>query len=245
MTTNFITFYLIIVLITGPFFYFLPIPTTLLWDEILLAKILNQAPTIFLMSYLLFLRKKVKQLDIFVLLIVFLALNVFPEAYYYFINPKIIFSVIVVHNTVSYVLLIALLLRKNFSFKKELFLYAFLLSGLITLGFSFSAYSIFQVYLLPQPIVFFILILFIIIAISVIFLSFFAEKPFQRNWYEMILGIIFLLLVDIYTYSCVFVFETDPILLFTFGKIFVSIGTLLLADSVLRRVIKNNASLVL
>lgn len=247
MTTNFVSFYLIIVLITGPFFQFLPMPVeNLLWDEILLAKILNQAPTIFLLVYLLFQTKKLKHYDIFIVLIAFLAACIVSEIYYYFVSPQVLLIFSIAHNTLTYFILIILLLRRKIAFKdleKNVLLMAILLSGLVVLGFSFSAYGIYEEYFSSDITNFFISILFIISAVLVVFFSFFTEKPFQRNWYEVVIGIFLLVVVDIYTYSCFFVFNSAPTLLYTIGKVLFSTGVLLLVDGILRKKIKGETSL--
>ncbi len=238
MTTNFVTFYLIIVLITGPFFQFIPLSETLLWDEILLAKILNQAPTIFLLFYLLSQTKKIKQSNVFVLLIAFLFCGIFSEVYYYFIDPEICFIVVIIHNIFTYCILIFLLFFKKISFKnleKNILLSSTLLTGLVILAFSFSVFAIYKEYFSSKLSTFFILILFIISAISLVFLSFFIENPFQRSWYEIVIGIFSIVVVDIYTYSCIFVFNSAPNLLYTIGKIIFSVGLLLLVDGILRQ----------
>lgn len=246
MTTNFVTFYLIIVLITGPFFQFLSMPPeSLLWDEILLAKILNQAPTIFILGYLLFQAKKIKQYSIFMLLMAFLTSCIISEIYYYFVSPETLLYFSVGHNLLTYVILIFLLL-KIISFKetrKFVILPATIVSIFIALGFSFSAFSIYQEYFFSRPIIFLILISFIISATLIVFLSFFNEKPFQRNWYEIVIGLFLLVVVDIYTYSCFFVFNAPPTLLYTIGKVLFSAGILLLVDGILRKKIKESSLL--
>jgi hypothetical protein len=238
MRPNFVTFYLILVLITGPFFQFIPIsPENLFWDDILLGKVLNQAPTLFLLFHITFQAKKQPSL-VFLLFIAFLVSCIFSELYHYFINPDNVFLVIVAHNSFSYLILICLFYHKSKLLKrhdKAVFIRASIITGLIILCFSFSAHAIYMQYFQAYKTIFAILILFIICAIAVVFLSFFSEKPFQRTWYEIIIGTVLMILVDIYTYSCMFVFETSPNLLYTLGKVFFSVGILLLADGILRK----------
>lgn len=239
MTTNFVTFYLIIVLITGPFFQFIPISAeSLLWNDILLGKVLNQASTFFLLFYLIFKTKKTQSNHIFILFIAFLVSCIVPELYYYFINKDHLFLVIVLHNAISYFILISIYYSKGKlldNLDKNVFLSASLMTGLIVLCFSFSAHSIYLQYFQSHKTIFFILILFIICATATVFLSFFTTNPFQRSWYEIVIGTVLIILVDIYAFTCMFVFETQPNLLYTLGKVFFSLGILLLADGILRK----------
>lgn len=241
MNTNFVTFYLIIVAITGPFFQVMPIPYAekLLWSDILLGKVLNQVPTIFLVLYILFkTEKKTRSTKIFILLVLFLSSCIFLELYYYLVATSMVFITVVVHNTLSNIILMLIfyLKSKNVSiYDKKVFIYAFLLASLVTLLFSYSLYSIYITYFESRIITFFILTLFIITTIALVFCSFFAEKPFQRTWYEITIGVFLMIIVDIYTFSCIFAFETPPNLLFTVGKVCLSLGLLLLSDGILRK----------
>jgi hypothetical protein len=239
MTTNFVTFYLILVLITGPFFQFIPISTeSLLWNDILLGKILNQAPTVFLLIYIIFQTKKPQFNLVFILLISFLASCIIPELYYYFVNPDNVFLTIVAHNAVSYLILISLFYFKSKTLQntdRNVFLPASLAIGLITVCFIFSIYHIYVQYFQAHKLIFLVLNLFIVTAILVVVFSFFTEKPFQRTWYEIVVGVFLMVCVDIYTFTCMFVFDTIPTLLYTVGKIFFSVGVLFLVDGILRK----------
>lgn len=241
MTSNFVTFYLIIVLITGPFFQFLPIPASLKWDEILLAKMLNQAPIVFLLGYLIFQAKKINNKINYLLLIAFLVTCILSEIYYYFLSPENNFTAVVINNIVSYCIISAILLRKIKSFKaiqNNIFYYAIGISMLVLFGFSFSAYNIFKEYFIEKTFICIILLTFIFTATTIVFLSTLTHEPFRRLWFETIIGILGIVVVDVYTYNCLFVFNTEPTLIFTIGKIFFSIGILLFADSSLRKYFK-------
>ncbi len=237
MTANFVTFYLIIVLITGPFFQYLPVATYLKWDEVLLAKILNQAPTIFLLGYLIFPLNEEKRKVIW-LLILFLISCIIPEVYHYVIHPDNQFLVVVVSNIVSYVILLSIFLSKKNSTNKapkSVWASAIGFTILVAASFSFSGIEIFQYYMPARPFTFLILISFLLIASFLVFLSFFVNRPFKRTWYELVIGMLAIVTVDIYVYSCFFVLNSQPNLLYTYGKVFFSIGLLLVVDGLSRQ----------
>lgn len=237
MTANFVTFYLIIVLITGPFFQYLPVATYLKWDEVLLAKVLNQAPTVFLLGYLAFPLTKAKQLSTY-LLIAFLITCITPEIYHYIIHPDNQFVVIVSNNIISYCILGWIFLSRKISFNKiskPVWVAAIGSILLMIVSFSFSVVKIFQHYLPSRPFGFIIVLTFMVIASLLVFLSFLTVSPFKRAWYEIVCGIIFLVIVDIYVYSSFFVFNEAPKLLFTYGKVLFSIGLLLIIDGISRQ----------
>lgn len=234
MTANFVTFYLIIVLITGPFFQYLPVATYLKWDEVLLAKILNQAPTVFLLGYLTFPLSKEKT-KITWLLILFLVSSIIPEVYHYIIHPDNQFTVIVFNNIVSYAILLSILLHKNSKASKLVWGCAVGFTMLVAAAFSFSGMAIFQYYLPARPYTFLILISFLLIAILLVFLSFFFNRPFKRAWYELVVGMLSIVTVDIYVYTCFFVLNSQPNLLYTYGKVLFSIGLLLIVDGISRQ----------
>ena len=237
MTANFVTFYLIIVLITGPFFQYLPVATYLKWDEVLLAKTLNQAPTIFLLGYLIFPLNEEKRKVIW-LLILFLISCIIPEVYHYIIHPDNQFIVVVVSNIVSYVILLSIFLSKKNSTNnapKSVWACAIGFTILVAAAFSFSGIEIFQYYIPARPFTFLILISFLLIASFLVFLSFFVNRPFKRTWYELVIGILAIIAVDIYVYSCFFVLNSQPNLLYTYGKVFFSIGLLLVVDGLSRQ----------
>lgn len=237
MTANFVTFYLILVLITGPFFQFLPVATYLKWDEVLLAKTLNQAPTIFLLGYLIFPLNREKRKVIY-LLILFLISCIIPEIYHYIIHQDTQFVVIVSNNIISYCILGSIFLGSKSSFdkiSKKVWMTA-IGSFLLTItSFSFSAIKIFQYYLPSRPFGFFIVIAFMVIASLIVFFSFLTLSPFKRAWYEIVYGTIFLVVVDIYVYTSLFIFNGPPEHLFTYGKVLFSVGLLLLVDGILRQ----------
>jgi len=237
MTANFVTFYLIIVLITGPFFQYLPVATYLKWDEVLLAKILNQAPTVFLLGYLTFPLSKEKG-KITWLLILFLISSIIPEVYHYVIHPDNQFIVIVVNNIVSYTILLSIFLNKNSSLNKaskSVWACAVGFTTLIAAAFSFSGTAIFQYYMPARPYTFLILISFLLIATLLVFLSFFVNRPFKRAWYELVSGMLSIVMVDIYVYTCFFVLNSQPNLLYTYGKVLFSVGLLLVVDGISRQ----------
>lgn len=237
MTSNFVTFYLILVLITGPFFQYLPVATYLKWDEVLLAKIINQAPTVFLLSYLAFPLTKAKRISTY-LLILFLISCIIPEVYHYIIHPDNQFVVIVSNNIVSYCIIGWIFLSQHPPFdkiSKPVWLTAIGFFLLMLISFSFSAIKIFQLYLPDRPFGFLIVIAFMIIASLLVFFSFLADSPFKRAWYEIVCGIILLVLVDIYVYSSFFIFNGPPEHLFTYGKVIFSVGILLLVDGISRQ----------
>lgn len=237
MTSNFVTFYLIIVLITGPFFQFLPMPVFLKWDEILLAKMLNQAPTFFLLGFLIFQAKKISNKINYLLLIAFLITCIFSETYYYFISPENNFLAVVINNIISYCIISVILIRKIKSFKtiqNNILYYAIGISMLVLFGFSFSAHNIIKEYFIEQTFICIILLTFIFTATTIIFLSVLTHEPLKRLWFETIIGILGIVVVDVYTYNCMFVFNSEPLLVFTIGKIFFSTGILLFVDSTLR-----------
>lgn len=237
MTANFVTFYLILVLITGPFFQYLPVATYLKWDEVLLAKILNQAPTIFLLGYLIFPLNEEKRKVIW-LLILFLISCIIPEVYHYIIHPDNQFVVIVVSNIISYLILLSIFLSKKSSFNKapkSVWASAIGFTILVVAAFSFSGIEIFQYYMPARPFTFLILITFLLIASFLVFLSFFVNRPFKRTWYELVIGMLAIITVDIYVYSCFFVLNSQPNLLYTYGKVLFSIGLLLVVDGLSRQ----------
>lgn len=237
MTANFVTFYLIIVLITGPFFQYLPVTTYLKWDEVLLAKILNQAPTVFLLGYLTFPLSKEKAKKTW-LLILFLISSIIPEVYHYIIHPDNQFMIVVVNNIVSYAILLSILLNKINSFNKapkSVWAFAIGFTMLVAVAFSFSGTAIFQYYLPARPYTFMILISFLLIATLLIFLSFFFNRPFKRVWYELVIGMLSIVTVDIYVYTCFFVLNSQPNLLYTYGKVLFSVGLLLIVDGISRQ----------
>lgn len=237
MTANFVTFYLILVLITGPFFQYLPVATYLKWDEVLLAKILNQAPTVFLLGYLAFPLNKPKRKST-LLLVLYLITCIIPEIYHYIIHPDNQFITIVINNIVSYVILGWILLGKKNAFDKiakPIWVCAIGFSSLVFLAFGIAGFEIYQYYIPARPITFLILITFMIAATTIIFLSFLVIRPFRRSWYEIISGVICMVLVDIYIYICFFVINSQPELLYTYGKILFSVGLLLVVDGVSRQ----------
>jgi hypothetical protein len=237
MTANFVTFYLIIVLITGPFFQYLPVATFLKWDEVLLAKVLNQAPTVFLLGYLAFPLTKAKQISTY-LLILFLISCIIPEIYHYIIHPDNQFVVIVSNNIVSYCIIGWIFLGQKTPFdkiSKNVWITAIGFFLLTILSFSFSAVKIFQHYLPNRPFGFLVVITFMIIASLLVFFSFFTASPFKRAWYEIVGGIILLVVVDIYVYSSFFIYNGPPEHLFTYGKVLFSVGLLLLVDGISRQ----------
>lgn len=208
MTANFATFYLIIVIITGPFFQYLPMATYQKWDEVLLAKILNQASTIFLLGYLLFPLNKSRKRVIW-LLMLFLISCIMSEIYHYIIHPDNQFVVIVSNNIVSYCILGWIFLSRKVPFakiSKPVWVTAIGFFLLIIISFSVSAIKIFQHYLPNRPLGFFIVITFMLIASLLVLFSFLTVSPFKRAWYEIVCGMIFLVLVDIYVYTSFFIF---------------------------------------
>ncbi|CAH0996706.1 hypothetical protein EMA8858_02840 [Emticicia aquatica] len=245
MTSNFVTFYLIIVLITSPFFQFLPINhDSLKWDDLLLAKMLNQAPIVFLLGYLISQVKKSKKKDIYSLLIAFLLTCIATEAYHFFIHPDNLFIVIVLNNIASYIILSAVFFKKINAIKKverKIVFYAIGVSIIVLIGFSFSFFEIYKTYFSDRLQVFVVLASFIFVAIIIAFLCVLVDNPFKRTWYETIIGVLCLLIVDIYTYSCFFVFNIQPKLLYTYGKVIFSVGILLIVDGVLRKNLKNKS----
>ncbi len=237
MTANFVTFYLIIVLITGPFFHYVSVATYLKWDEVLLAKILNQASTVFLLGYLLFPLNKSKKRVIW-LLILFLISCIIPEIYYYIIHPDNQFVVIVSNNIVSYCILGWIFLSRKVPFSKiskPVWVTAIGFFLLIILSFSVSAIKIFQNYLPNRTLGLFILVTFMLIASLLVLFSCLTVSPFKRAWYEIVCGMIFLVLVDIYVYTSFFIFNSSPEYLFTYGKVLFSVGLLLLVDGISRQ----------
>lgn len=242
MTANFVTFYLIILLITGPFFQYIPIPESLNWDEVLLAKILNQAPIVFLIGYLVSRLKRVQNLNIFALLIAFLTSFITSEIYYYFVHPDYLFTVGTINNIGSYLLLGAILIKKISSIKntkRQIFLIAIGISVIIAICYSFTIFAIFKNFFSERPAISVIHFIFIIVSICIIYLSFLAENPYKRTWYETIIGVISIITIDIYVYTHIFVLNSEPKLLFTFGRIISSIGILLIVDGILRAKIKD------
>lgn len=237
MTANFVTFYLILVLITGPFFQYLPVATYLKWDEVLLAKILNQAPTVFLLGYLLFPLNKSKKRVIW-LLILFLISCIIPEIYHYIIHPDNQFVIIVSNNIISYGIIGWIFSGQKTPFNKiskTVWTTAIGFFLLTILSFSFSAIKIFQHYLPNRPLGFLVVITFMLVASLLVFFSFLTTYPFKRAWYEIVCGILFLVLVDIYVYTSFFIFNGPPEHLFTYGKVLFSVGLLLLVDGISRQ----------
>lgn len=234
MSANFVTFYLIIVLITGPFFQYLPVFTYLRWEEVLLAKVLNQAPTIFLLGYLLFPLKKKKNSNK-PPLILFLLSSIFTEIHHYIVPPDYELMSIVGNNIVSYSILAYLLFSLRAPYKEitqAVWIYAAGVSLLIFALFGFSVIEIFKSYIPDRPLPFFIFITFILVSTFMVFLSFLLAKPFKRTWFEIVLGIIAMVCVDIYIYTSFFVLNSTPDLVYTFGKILSSVGILLVVDGI-------------
>ncbi len=240
MSFRFISLYGVVVILTSLFFQFVPLPKMLSWEEMLLSKLLNQAPALLCMAYLWFQRDRIKKADIFYLLMAFLFFNIFSEIYYYFVNPEYLFHINVLNNSIIYGLLIALFIKQRVQLRKEVLIaknirYDVLTTLLFLTGFSFPIVKVYQEYFISDTLLFFLVLLSMLITTAAVSLSFFVDKPFSRNWYKIVVGTIGIGLLDIYLYLSVFVFVAYPTFIYTIGKIIFSFGFLLIVDRTMRK----------
>ncbi|MBA4850234.1 hypothetical protein [Emticicia sp. BO119] len=240
MSFKFVTLYGIVVILTSLFFQFVPLPKMLAWEELLLSKLLNQAPVLLCMGYLWVQRKRIKNPDIFYLVMMFLFLNVFSEIYYYSVNAESLLAVNIFNNSLIYTVLLTLLIKQRVKLRDQVvnvknISYATFTGVLFVIGFSFSLLKVYQEYYVSNKLFFFIVLLAMVITTISVCMSFFVDKAFSKNWYKIILGTIAIAVLDIYVYLSLFVFATYTAFLYTIGKLVFSIGLLLIVDISMRK----------
>ena len=238
MSYKFVSFYLIIVIITTLFFQFVPLPEMLSGQEILLSKILNQAPGLVFFAYLLTQIKRIKRADLFILLMAFLFFNILSESYYYFITDENLLLVSILNNIITYSLLGVIYIKKKVYLaeaNKKVLLYASILGLILIIGGSFPLAQAYKEYFTKDKILVITLIIAMSFTIAIVCISFFVDRPLSRSWYKTVIGTILIAMVDIYVYTSIFGFNSPPVFLFTIGKVLFSLGLLLIVDTVVRK----------
>lgn len=240
MSFKFVSLYGIVVILTSLFFQFVPLPKMLSWEELLLSKLLNQAPALLCLGYLWVQRKRKQKTDIFYLLMAFLFLNAFSEIYYYFISADYLLVSSVFNNCLVYIVLLVMYVRHRVALSEEVIVpknifYAVLAGLLFMIGFSFSLIKVYQEYFASDKLFFFIVLFAMLMTTTTVCVSFFVEKAFSRNWNKVVLGTIAIAVLDIYVYLSLFVFATYTSFLYTIGKLIFSVGVLLIVDRTMRK----------
>lgn len=250
MSLKFISFYGAVVILTSLFFQFVPTPDMLSWEELLLSKFLNQAPSLLCLGYLWVHRNRIKRVYIFSLLISFLFLNVFSEVYYYIVNPEYLAPVNILNNIAIYVALVVLLIAQRTQIKAHVVntrntTYAILTTVLFLIGFGISIPQAYDEYFAESTLFFYIILAAMLMTSLTVCLSFFVDKTLSRNWYKLVVGTISIALVDIYVYLSLFVFDAFPLFIYTIGKLIFSIGILLIVDRSIGKCLYNKPTLVI
>ncbi|GAB3505602.1 hypothetical protein [Emticicia fontis] len=239
MSFKFVTLYGVVVILTSLFFQFVPLPKMLSWEELLLSKLLNQAPTLLCMGYLWVQRKRVKKVDIFYLLMTFLFLNVFSEVYYYFVSADYLVTFNIFNNSLIYLVLLVMFMRQRVQLREEVvnpknITYTVSAGILFIIGFSFSIIKVYQEYFASNKLFFFIVLLAMLLTTATVCVSFFVDKTLSKNWYKVVVGTMAIAVLDIYVYLSLFVFVTYTDYLFTIGKLIFSVGFILIVDRTMR-----------
>ncbi|WP_259015570.1 hypothetical protein [Emticicia fluvialis] len=247
MSPRFVSLHGIVVLLTVLFFQFLPVPEMLSWEELLLSKFLNQAPTLLCLGYFLFHRKRVHDSLSYFLLIAFLFLEILVEIYYYFVSTGSLFVANLINDILAFVVLFVLYnqqrlrLRASGIYNKKLG-YVIFACFIVALGFSFSLSKAYKIYFSSEKLIFFLIMVEMALNIITVGISFYVNGPLSRNRYRLAVGTIAIVTLKIYLYLSRFVFEVYPAFAFTIGKIIFSMGILLIADSIMRKcMVKKNA----
>jgi hypothetical protein len=249
MSYKFVSLYGIVVVLTSLFFQFVPLPKMLSWEELLLSKLLNQAPALLCMGYLWVQRNRIKKADIFYLLIAFLFFNVFSEIYYYSVSVDYLLTFNTFHNSLIYTILLVLFIKQRIQLREQVvnpknISYAILTGLLSIVGFSFSLLKVYQEYYASNKLLFFIVLLAMLMTTATVCVSFFVDKAFSRNWYKIVLGTIAIAVLDIYVYLSLFVLVVYPTFIYTIGKLIFSAGILLIVDRTMRKCL-NKAPLII
>lgn len=240
MSFKFVSLYGVVVILTSLFFQFVPLPKMLSWEELLLSKLLNQAPALLCMGYLWVQRVRIKKASIFYLLMAFLGFNVFSEVYYYFVSADYLLTSSIFNNSLTYLVLLILFLKQRVQLREEVAIpknifYAILAGLLLVIGFSFSLLKVYQEYFASDKLFFFIVLLAMLLTTVTLCVSFFVDKPFSKNWYKIVLGTIASVVLDIYVYLSLFVFGAYATFIYTIGKLILSVGILLIVDRTMRK----------
>lgn len=240
MSFKFVSLYGVVVILTSLFFQFVPLPKMLSWEELLLSKLLNQAPALLCMGYLWVQRERIKKAGIFYFLMVFLFFNVFSEIYYYFISDDYLLISSIFNNTLMYLVLVILYLKQRVQIREEVVIpknifYAVSAGLLFLIGFGFSLVKVYQEYFVANKPFFFIVLLGMLTTTITICISFFVDKPFSRNWYKIVLGTIAVGVLDVYVYMTIFVLGAYSTFTYTIGKLIFSAGILLIVDRTMRK----------
>ena len=240
MSFKFVTLYVVIVILTSLFFQFVPLPQMLSWEEMLLSKLLNQAPALLCMAYLWFQRKRMKKADIFYLLMAFLFFNALSEIYYYFVSSAYLIHSNILNNGIIYGLLIVLLIRQRVQLREQVMnakniRYAVITALFFLVGFGFSIVQVYNEYFISDKLLFFAILLSMINTTVAVSISFFVDKSFSRNWHKIVLGTISIAVLDMYVYLSFFVFEAYPNFIYTIGRIIFFVGLVLIVDRTMRK----------
>jgi hypothetical protein len=240
MSFKFVSLYGVVVLLTSLFFQFVPLPDMLSWEEMLLSKLLNQAPILLCMGYLWFQKQRIKRADIFYLLMVFLFFNIFSEIYFYFVSDEYLLTFSIFNNILVYTTLLVLFIRQRIQLKEEIFkrqniIYALLAGICFVTGFGISLVKVYEKHFFANKLFFFFVVTAMLMTSATVCLSFFVDKPFSRNWYKIVVGTVAMAVLDIYVYLSLFVFIAYTGFIYTIGKIIFSIGFLLIVDRTMRK----------
>ncbi len=240
MSFKFVTLYGVVVILTSLFFQFVPLPKMLSWEEMLLSKLLNQAPALLCMSYLWFQRKRIKKEDIFYLLMTFLFFNVFSEIYYYLVSSASLIHINIANNAFTYIALIVLFIRQRVQLKEQVVntknvSYAALAGLIFVIGFGFSIVQVYKEYFISDKLLFFVVLGSMLSTTVAVCLSFFVDKTLSRNWYKVVLGTLAIAVLDIYMYLSLFVFVAYSNFIYTLGRLIFFVGLLLIVDRTMRK----------
>ncbi|RFS17421.1 hypothetical protein [Emticicia sp. C21] len=240
MSFKFVSLYGVVVILTSLFFQFVPLPKMLSWEELLLSKLLNQAPALLCMGYLWVQRERIKKAGIFYLLMAFLFFNVFSEIYYYFVSDNYLLISSIFNNILMYLVLIVLYLKQRVQIPEEVAIpknifYAVSTGLLFLVGFSFSLIQTYEEYFVANKLFFFIVLLGMLTTTITVCISFFVDKPFSKNWYKIVFGTIGVGVLDVYVYMSIFVLGGYSTFTYTVGKLIFSVGILLIADRTMRK----------
>lgn len=250
MSFKFVSLYGVVVILTSLFFQFVPTPDMLSWHELLLSKFLNQAPSLLCLGYLWVHRQRMKRAYVFSLLIAFLFLNVFSEVYYYIVSPEYLAPVNIMNNITIYIALLMLLISQRTHIKAHVFtstniICAILSTAFFLIGFGISVPQVYHEYFTNNTLFFSILVLAMLTTSVVVGISFFVDKTFSRNWYKIVGGTIAMALLDIYVYLSLFIFDAFPLFIYTIGKVFFSIGILLIVDRSMSKCLYKKVPIIL
>lgn len=240
MSLKFISLYGLVVMLTVLFFQFIPAPEMLSWEEVLLSKLLNQMPALLCVVYMIFQRRRIKNATLYYLLLGFLLINIISEIYFYLMPEKNQLIANVLNNGFMYIALILLYSQMQSQrvervANRKTLLYATGAGVVFGLGFLWSAMRLLQEHFQTnQPLV--VVVLFTMLTtIMAVCSSFFVDKLQSRNWYRVIAGTMALTITDIYVYVSIFILKVFPVYSYTIGKVFFSIGLMLIVDRLMRK----------